>query len=80
MDQVTDKTPFKEKYFEETFPHWYVSHTSDGIACVFNQDGWYGKMNEGEAEYLVKEYQRLHKALWEAVKYDYELFTKLRDL
>jgi hypothetical protein len=72
--------PFKEKYFDEAFLPWYATGMQDGISAIMTPDGWYGNMNDGEAEYLVKEHERLRRALWEAVKYDYELFTKLRDL
>jgi hypothetical protein len=76
---ATDKTPFREKYFDEAFYPWHVMPERNGYSLI-NANGFFGPVPTQDAEELVRQYERIRKALLEAVKYDYERFTELRDM
>ncbi len=75
----TGNKPFREKYFDEAFPPWHVQESFDKDHYLINADEWYGPFCKGDADGLCHMHTRVRNALWEAVKYDYELFTRLRD-
>jgi hypothetical protein len=77
--ETTDNKRFKEKYFDEAFPDWYVTYWGTGSEEVRTNVSNCNEFNLTDME-MMAEYHRVRNALWEAVKYDYKRFTELRDM